>query len=132
MQAYTRSARWLVSRLRPLFRRKTCNELLTGLFPPQFGFWKRERYQMYFMRVTRLWPKLTSTGFSRGRSAADAGSLRLRLLLADDVAALQTSARLIEGEHDFLSFAATDPDLTTRNREPDPKLDLEMKRPLCL
>ena len=30
-----------------------------------------------------------------------------------DVAALQTSARLIEGEHDFLSFAATDPDLTT-------------------
>ena len=46
-----------------------------------------------------------------------------------DVAALQTSARLIEGEHDFLSFAATDPDLTTSNREPDPKLDLEMKAP---
>ena len=31
-----------------------------------------------------------------------------------DVNALQTSAKLFEGEHDFLSFAATDPDLTTR------------------
>jgi tRNA pseudouridine38-40 synthase len=31
-----------------------------------------------------------------------------------DVEALQRSARLFEGEHDFLSFAATDPDLTTR------------------
>ena len=33
-----------------------------------------------------------------------------------DVEALQKSARLFEGEHDFLSFAASDPDLTTRNR----------------
>jgi len=32
-----------------------------------------------------------------------------------DVDALQTSAKLFEGEHDFLSFAATDPDLTTRS-----------------
>ncbi len=32
-----------------------------------------------------------------------------------DVQALQTSAKLLEGEHDFLSFAATDPDLTTRS-----------------
>ena len=32
-----------------------------------------------------------------------------------DVEALQRSARLFEGEHDFLSFAATDPDLATRN-----------------
>jgi tRNA pseudouridine38-40 synthase len=31
-----------------------------------------------------------------------------------DVDALQRSARLFEGEHDFLSFAATDPDLTSR------------------
>jgi tRNA pseudouridine38-40 synthase len=31
-----------------------------------------------------------------------------------DVEALQKSARLLEGEHDFLSFAATDPDLTSR------------------
>ena len=46
-----------------------------------------------------------------------------------DVALLQRSAQLIEGEHDFLSFAATDPDLTTRYREPDPKCDLEMKTP---
>jgi tRNA pseudouridine38-40 synthase len=32
-----------------------------------------------------------------------------------DVEALKTSAKLFEGEHDFLSFAATDPDLTTRS-----------------
>jgi tRNA pseudouridine38-40 synthase len=31
-----------------------------------------------------------------------------------DFRALQTAAKLFEGEHDFLSFAATDPDLTTR------------------
>ena len=28
---------------------------------------------------------------------------------------LQSSARLFEGEHNFLSFAASDPDLTSRN-----------------
>jgi tRNA pseudouridine38-40 synthase len=44
-----------------------------------------------------------------------------------DVAALQTSARLIEGEHDFLSFAATDPDLTTRNLESSSERDMETK-----
>jgi tRNA pseudouridine38-40 synthase len=32
-----------------------------------------------------------------------------------DVDALQKSAQLFQGEHDFLSFAATDPDRTTRN-----------------
>jgi tRNA pseudouridine38-40 synthase len=36
-----------------------------------------------------------------------------------DLEALQRSARLFEGEHDFLSFAATDPELTNRD------LDLE-------
>ena len=43
-----------------------------------------------------------------------------------DVAVLQKSARLFEGEHDFLSFAATDPDLTTRNLEPSPERDAEV------
>jgi tRNA pseudouridine38-40 synthase len=33
-----------------------------------------------------------------------------------DLALLQRSALLFEGEHDFLSFAATDPDLASRNR----------------
>ncbi len=42
---------------------------------------------------------------------------------------LQESARLFKGEHDFLSFAATDPDLTTRNHEPSPELDLEVMAP---
>ena len=36
-----------------------------------------------------------------------------------DVEALQTSARILEGEHDFLSFAATDPDLAARAFDPD-------------
>ena len=35
-----------------------------------------------------------------------------------DVEALQTSARFFEGEHDFLSFAATDPDLANRRSSP--------------
>jgi tRNA pseudouridine38-40 synthase len=35
-----------------------------------------------------------------------------------DLTALQESARRFLGEHDFLSFAATDPDLTTRNSTP--------------
>ncbi|MGA2831455.1 MAG: tRNA pseudouridine(38-40) synthase TruA [Terracidiphilus sp.] len=46
-----------------------------------------------------------------------------------DVALLQKSARLFEGEHDFLSFAATDPDLTTRNFEPSPEHDTEVMAP---
>ena len=35
-----------------------------------------------------------------------------------DVEALQKSARLFEGEHDFSSFAATDPDVTCRGVDP--------------
>ena len=44
-----------------------------------------------------------------------------------DADALQRSARLFEGEHDFLSFAATDPDQTTRKTlsDPDPNLGSE-------
>jgi tRNA pseudouridine38-40 synthase len=38
-----------------------------------------------------------------------------------DLEVMQTAGRLFEGEHDFLSFAATDPDLSSRNSE----LDLE-------
>jgi len=34
-----------------------------------------------------------------------------------DVEALQRSARIFEGEHDFLSFAATDPELSAGNRK---------------
>jgi tRNA pseudouridine38-40 synthase len=35
-----------------------------------------------------------------------------------DLAALQHAAQLFKGEHDFLSFAATDPDLTSRSLNP--------------
>jgi tRNA pseudouridine38-40 synthase len=38
-----------------------------------------------------------------------------------DLEVMQTAGSLFEGEHDFLSFAATDPDLSSRNSE----LDLE-------
>lgn len=46
-----------------------------------------------------------------------------------DFDAMQRSARLFEGEHDFLSFAATDPDLAARNAEPDWKPDRELSAP---
>ncbi len=44
-----------------------------------------------------------------------------------DVAALESAACAILGEHDFLSFAATDPDLTTRTAEPAPESGQETK-----
>jgi tRNA pseudouridine38-40 synthase len=40
-----------------------------------------------------------------------------------DVQALQRAARLFEGEHDFLSFAATDPELTARNLDSNAEPD---------
>jgi tRNA pseudouridine38-40 synthase len=43
--------------------------------------------------------------------------------------ALQRSARLFEGEHDFVSFAATDPDLTTRTAFSTQNLDQEIEAP---
>jgi tRNA pseudouridine38-40 synthase len=42
-----------------------------------------------------------------------------------DVELLQMSARLFEGEHDFLSFSATDPDLATRNASSGQKIVAE-------
>jgi tRNA pseudouridine38-40 synthase len=44
-----------------------------------------------------------------------------------DVEALQRAARLFEGTHDFLSFAATDPELATRGLDEDAEPD---ERPL--
>jgi tRNA pseudouridine38-40 synthase len=43
--------------------------------------------------------------------------------------ALQNSARLCEGEHDFVSFAAADPDLTTRTASLAAELDQGAKAP---
>jgi tRNA pseudouridine38-40 synthase len=40
-----------------------------------------------------------------------------------DVEALQMSARMFEGCHDFLSFSATDPDLATRTLPPRPETE---------
>jgi tRNA pseudouridine38-40 synthase len=44
-----------------------------------------------------------------------------------DVEALQRSVRLFEGTHDFLSFAATDPDQASRDLDEDTEPD---ERPL--
>jgi tRNA pseudouridine38-40 synthase len=46
-----------------------------------------------------------------------------------DVNALQMSAQLFVGEHDFLSFAATDPDLNSRTHRPSPELDPDATTP---
>jgi tRNA pseudouridine38-40 synthase len=46
-----------------------------------------------------------------------------------DVEALQRSARLFEGEHDFRSFAATDPDLASRSSMPESEASQETKTP---
>jgi len=40
-----------------------------------------------------------------------------------DVEILQACSRMFEGEHDFLSFAATDPDITSRSLAASPKAD---------
>ena len=49
-----------------------------------------------------------------------------------DVEALQRSARLFEGKHDFLSFTATDPDLTSRGASSNLELDKKVKAPPAL
>ena len=46
-----------------------------------------------------------------------------------DVERLQRSARLFEGEHDFLSFAATDPDLASRNSASSEELNQNASAP---
>ena len=46
-----------------------------------------------------------------------------------DVEALQMSARLFEGEHDVMSFAATDPDLASRGLQPELDINQGIKAP---
>jgi tRNA pseudouridine38-40 synthase len=46
-----------------------------------------------------------------------------------DVEALETSARMFEGQHDFLSFAATDPDVAARKASSSPGMDQEPEGP---
>jgi tRNA pseudouridine38-40 synthase len=48
-----------------------------------------------------------------------------------DFEALESAARAFLGEHDFLSFAATDPDLVTRDRLLSPALDQKTGPPLA-
>lgn len=44
-----------------------------------------------------------------------------------DLAKLEASAKFFVGVHNFLSFVATDPDLTTREAAADPELDPKVK-----
>jgi tRNA pseudouridine38-40 synthase len=46
-----------------------------------------------------------------------------------DVEALERSARMFLGQHDFLSFSATDPDLASREASSDMEPDQDSKRP---
>jgi tRNA pseudouridine38-40 synthase len=46
-----------------------------------------------------------------------------------DVGVLQRAAKLFEGTHDFLSFAATDPDLSSRSLASGPEFDQETEAP---
>jgi tRNA pseudouridine38-40 synthase len=49
-----------------------------------------------------------------------------------DLEVLQASARLFEGEHDFLSFAATDPDQAARDASSAQALDQNAKPPTAV
>jgi tRNA pseudouridine38-40 synthase len=49
-----------------------------------------------------------------------------------DFEALQKSAALFEGTHDFFSFAATDPDLASRSLELSQKLEENLESPAAL
>ncbi len=75
----------------------------------------------HFTRVTRPRRRPTSTAFFRGDICPP---FLARYVYACSwpmsLEALQTSAQLFVGEHDFLSFAATDPDLNSR-AYPDPQ-----------
>jgi len=51
-----------------------------------------------------------NTGFTARPSARDAGAVCARLFVALELDKMEQAARLFEGERDFLSFAATDPD----------------------
>ena len=46
-----------------------------------------------------------------------------------DAGALERSARMFEGQHDFLSFAATDPDLASREASLNPEPDQNPEAP---
>jgi tRNA pseudouridine38-40 synthase len=47
-----------------------------------------------------------------------------------DLESLQMSAQLFEGQHDFLSFAATDPDLASRKAPSNLELGMKLEKPV--
>jgi tRNA pseudouridine38-40 synthase len=96
------------------FRRKTCSAPSTGRLPASI--------RILEARTVRLLPR---PAFGRGQDLRiprlprdDLPPFLDRYVLACpwpmDLEALQKAAKLFEGEHDFLSFAATDPDLASR------------------
>ncbi len=115
MQGFTHWPRWQASPCALPFRRKTCIARSTGLFPRRYASPKRERYEAPFMRGIRQLPRPTSTGSSVRPSARPFWRAYVYACpWALDLDKLQACARLFEGEYDFQSFAASDPDLSHR------------------
>ena len=79
----------------------------------------RKPCRPHFMRVTRPRRRPTSIASFEGRICPP---FLARYVYACSwpmsLDALQASAQLFLGEHDFLSFAATDPDLNSRSSRP--------------
>ena len=97
------------------FRRRTCIAHSTGLCPCRFASPKPRSRPAHFMPGIRRSPRLTSTESSAGLSARLPGSLCFRVPLAARAGRAPGCARLFDGEHDFQSFAASDPDRSHRN-----------------
>ena len=109
------SARWPVSRLRRRIPAENLQRALNRTLPP----------------AIRILEARTAPGAFHARHSAVAKTYEYRVFRGAicppflaryvyacswpmDLAALEMSARLFVGEHDFLSFAATDPDLAHR------------------
>ena len=117
---FTRSARWRAFPSRPAFRLRICASPSTAPCRLRFASLKRRPSQPHSMRAIRPSPRPTNTG-----SFAEASARLFWPAMSTPVPGRWTSKpcrgrpRLFVGEHDFLSFAATDPDLATRNPDLD-------------
>ena len=115
MRECTLLRRWQASNFSLRSRRRIYFVRLTGRCPLQYVSPKPGRYEPGFMRGTRRWRRLTSIAccaartvphFSLGMPTAARGVL---ISLCSGL-----RQRTFVGEHDFQSFAASDPDLAQR------------------
>jgi tRNA pseudouridine38-40 synthase len=109
---------------------RTCNAPSTGLLPASIRVLEARTVPSTFHARHSATPKPTSIGSSVGDLPAH---FLARYVHACpwpmDVDALQSQPELFEGEHDFLSFAATDPDLASRRQSRSSALS--PKGPIC-